>query len=240
MLKSLKTYVLAILILGVVSCDKKEANFTLKGSIKGLKKGTVYLQKDGDSSRITLDSMQIMGEPEFVLSTDLEEPILLFLKLAKNDNIDDNVIPFFADKGEMQIKTTLKRFSFDAKITGSQQQEVLEDYLEIVEIYKDQNLDLIKHNFDAQKRQDSVAVDSLNKRYERLTRLKYAATINFALNHNDSEVAPYLAVYEIPNTSVKYMDSIYNNLTSEIKESHYGKILGDALRDYRTALDTLN
>ena len=106
--------------------------------------------------------------------------------------------------------------------------------------YNNQNLELIKSSFDAQKRNDSIAVDSISRRSERLVRLKYAATINFALNHNDSEVAAYLAVNEIPNTSVKYMDSIYKNLTPNIQKSYYGKILGDALKDFKTVQDTLN
>ncbi|RNC84944.1 MAG: DUF4369 domain-containing protein [Winogradskyella sp.] len=220
----------------IVSCSKeKENNFILKGSIKDLKKGVVYLQKDGDSSVIDLDSVVIKGQPEFLLSTTIEEPILLYLKLEKNDG-QEHFIPFFADEGETQIKTTLKSFNTSAEINGAEQQKVLEGYLTLMDDFKNKNLDLIKANYEALKRKDSIASDSIVKQSERLLRLKYASTINFALNNNDSEVAPYLALYEIPDTSIKYLDSIYNNLTDRIKTSHYGKILEKSISDFKTEL----
>ncbi|WP_299112888.1 DUF4369 domain-containing protein [uncultured Winogradskyella sp.] len=221
------------------SCGKdNEANFTLTGSIKDLKKGVVYLQKDGDSMIIDLDSVSIKGEPNFTLQTTIEEPVLLYLKLDKNDG-QDYFIPFFADKGVTEINTSLKNFNSDSKITGSKQQALLEDYLKLMSDFNDNNLDLIKANYEAMKQNDTITSDSLVKRSQRLLKLKYASTINFALNNKDSEVAPYLALYEIPNTSVKYLDSIYNNLTDNIKQSYYGKTLGSVLEDYKKTQDSL-
>ena len=229
---------MAIFLTGMVSCNKSEPNFTLKGSIKGLKKGTIYLQKEGDSTVIDLDSVVVMGEPEFTLTTELEEPEVLYIKLHKKDGLE-HYIPFFANKGIMELSTTLDRFSYDAKISGSEQQKVLEDYLKIASNYNEQNLNLIKDNFEAQKNSDQKTVDSLNLRSERLFKLKYAATINFALNHGDSEVAPYLALYEMPNANLKYLDSIYKNLTPSVKESLYGKRLGDAIEAFKKSQDSI-
>lgn len=228
-----------IIVLVLLSCQKENTtNFTLNGSIKDLKKGMLYLQKDGDSTIINLDSVEVNGELDFTLRTNIEEPVLLYLKLDKKDG-QDYYIPFFADKGVTDIKTSLKKFNTDAKITGSKQQALLENFLILMSDFKDSNLDLIKANFKAVQRKDSLVSDSLIKRSDRLLKLKYASTINFALTNNDSEVAPYLALYEIPNTSIKYLDSIYNNLTDPIKESYYGKTLGKAIANYKTALDSI-
>ena len=49
--------------------------------------------------------------------------------------------------------------------------------------------------------------------------------MNFALNNNDSEVAPYLALTEIYNAKVHLLDTINNTLTAKVKESKYGKEL---------------
>ena len=238
MIKHIQYFIILTLLVGMASCAKKEPNFILKGTIKGLKKGTVYLQKEGDSSIINLDSVAIMGEPEFTLSTDLDEPEVLYLKLHKKDGLE-HYIPFFADKGTMEISTTLDRFSYDANISGSEQQEILEAYLKIAANYNEQNLNLIKDNFEAQKNSDQKTVDSLNLRSERLLKLKYAATINFALNHGDSEVAAYLALYELPNASLKYLDSIYTNLSPKIKTSLYGKRLGNAIETFKKSQDSI-
>ncbi|GAB5564360.1 MAG: DUF4369 domain-containing protein [Winogradskyella sp.] len=223
MTKTSKLLSLIAIILLNVSCGKdKDTNFTLNGSIKGLKKGIVYLQKNGDSTDIIdLDSMIITGQPDFSLRTNIEEPLLLYLKLHKNDN-EEHYIPFFADKGEMTLHTTLKNFNFDAEISGSKQQALLDEYLEIMGKYNDKNLDIIEASLLAQKENDSIAVDSLTKVSETLLKRKYSFTIQFALNHKDSEIAPYLALYEIPSANPRYIDSVYNGLDTNIKKSFYG------------------
>ena len=234
MTKFNKALSLILLVFITISCGKdKETNFTLNGKIKGLKKGVVYLQKDGDSSVVDLDSMVITGQPEFTLKTNLEEPILLYLKLFKNDG-EEHYIPFFADKGITEINSTLKNFNFDAKITGSEQQKLLEDYLEIISKFNNQNLELIEANFMAQQANDSIVSDSLNKLSNRLMKRKYSYTIQYALNNKDSEIAPYLALYEIPNANPIYIDSIYNGLTDIIKNSLYGEKLSEVIANRKS------
>lgn len=231
---------IAILSILFIACgNDKKGNFTLKGHIKDLKKGTVYLQKDENGKIIDLDSVVIKGDPNFVLSTYIKEPILLYLKLHKNDG-QEHYIPFFADKGVTEISTTLKGFSGKSKIKGSKQQLLFENYLKLMSDFKNKNLDIIKSNFEAIQRKDSIASDSLQKESDRFLRLRYAATINFALNNSDSEVSPYLALYEIPNTSVKFLDSIYSNLKPNIKKSFYGKTLGDFLTEFKKSTDSIS
>jgi len=225
--------VLSLIFLAVItsSCNKpEETNFTLKGTIKGLKKGVVYLQKDGDSSIVDLDSMVITGQPEFNLHTNLDEPLLLYLKLYKNDG-EEHYIPFFADKGVTEINTTLKNFNFDADINGSKQQELLNEYTEMMSRFNNKNLDLIEANFLAQKANDTLTSDSLNKQSQKLLKRKYSYTIQFALNHKDNEIAPYLALYEIPSANPIFIDSVYNGLTETVKKSFYGKKLSKVITE---------
>lgn len=229
MTKLNKALSLIILALLAISCGKEnDANFTLKGTVKGLKKGVVYLQKDGDSSIVDLDSMVINGQNEFILHTNIEEPILLYLKMFKNDGAE-HYIPFFADKGVTEINTTLKNFNFDSKINGSTQQALLDDYLKVISKYNNQNLDILEAHILAQKTKDSLAIDSLTTMRDLLIKRKYAYTIQYAINNNDNEIAPYLALYEARNANPIFIDSIYNNLTPKIKNSMYGKKLGEVV-----------
>lgn len=229
MRRSIAFVILSLGILTFCACNNEpNDNFTLRGKVTGLKKGILYLQKEVDTSIIDLDSMVIKGEPEFLLSTTLDEPMVLYLKLFKNDG-EEHYIPFFADKGETYITTNLDNFSFDATIKGSKQQEVLENYLKVMSQFNNRNLDLIKQSFLAQKAKDTVVSDSLQSASNQLLKRKYAYTINFALNNSNSEVAPYLALYEIPNANKKFLDSIYGNLNDTIKSSYYGIKLKSAL-----------
>ncbi len=218
-----KTSVLLVLVL-MFSCGKEQHDLTVKTSIKGLKKGTVYLKKVKDTALVTVDSVMVNGNSEFELHSDLESPEVFFLYLDKNSKENER-ISFFADKGITEINTTLKNFVFDAKINGSAQQKTWDEYKLMMSRLNERSLNLIKENFEAQKDGDTSKIKSVQKESDNILKRKYLYTVNFALNHKDSEVAPYLALTEIYNAQVKYLDTIKNSLTPQVKESKYGKEL---------------
>ena len=220
----MKKLVPVLLVILAFACAKESSNFTLKGHVKGLKKGTVYLQRFQDSTLVTIDSLVINGNPEFELHTDLESPEVLYLKLHKHDNIE-HIVSFFADKGITEINSNLKNFDYDIKITGSKQQEKLEEYNKMMTRFNEQNLDLLKDNFEAQKDKDTSKLAATLKNQSDLIKRKYLYTVNFAINNRDSEVAPYLVLSEIYDANVKYLDTVNNSLTPEVKASKYGKEL---------------
>ena len=220
----MRKFLYALVALTIISCGKEHHDLTVLTNIKGLKKGTVYLKKVKDTALVTVDSMVINGNPEFELHSDLESPEVFFLYLDKNSSENDR-IAFFADKGITTINTSLKNFVFDAKINGSPQQKKWDEYKLIMSRFNERNLDLIKENFEAQKNGDTSKSNSIQKDYNNLLKRKYLYTVNFALNNKDSELAPYLALTEIYNAHVKYLDTINNSLTPQVKASKYGKEL---------------
>lgn len=220
----MKKFLLIITSILIVACANDSANFTLKGNIKNLRKGTVYLQRMQDSTLVTIDSLVISGNPEFEMTTQLDSPEMLYLKLHKHDN-QEHIIPFFAAQGITEITSNLKNFEYDTKIIGSKQQEKMEEYQKIMSRFQDQNLDLIKDSFDAQKEQDTIKLNTTVKSYNSLIKRKYLYTINFAINNKDSEVAPYIVLSEIYDANIKYLDTVNNALTNEVKNSKYGKEL---------------
>jgi len=230
----MKKLSLLIILLLIFSCAKESHDLTVIANIKGLKKGNVYLKKVKDTVLVTVDSVNINGNSKIQLTSDLESPEVFFLYLDKN-NSDDDRITFFADKGVTEINTTLKNFVFDAKITGSKQQKVLEEYRLIMSKFNERNLNLIKENFEAQKDGDTSKFNTVQKDLDNLIKRKYLYTVNFALNHNDSEVAPYLALTEIYNAQVKYLDTIHVSLTSDVKNSLYGKELQSYIEKIKTS-----
>lgn len=211
-------------ILLIFSCGTKESDLIVKGQIKGLKKGTIYLQHFKDTTLIVSDSIIINGEEPFELHSNLESPEMFYLYLDKNSSEKD-AIPFFADKGVTEINTTLKNFVFDAKIKGSKQQKVLEKYQNIMAKFNSRDLELIKENFEAQRDGDTAKLANIARQSDGALKRKYLYTVNFAISNNDSEVAPYLALTEIYNARLNLLDTINKSLTPSIKESKYGKKL---------------
>lgn len=221
------------IVILLVACTNDTSNFTLKGHIKDLKKGTVYLQRMQDSSLVTIDSLIINGNSEFALHTELGSPEMLYLKLQKHDS-QQHIISFFADQGITEISSNLKNFEFETKIKGSKQQEKFEEYQKMMGRFNEQNLELIKDNFDAQKDNDTTKLNTTLKNYNSLIKRKYLYTVNFAINNKDSEIAPYLVLAEINDANIKYLDTVNNVLAPKVKASKYGKDL-QAFIDQRKA-----
>ena len=220
----MKKVLILFSILIIFSCEKDSSDLIVTGNINGLKKGTLYLQKIQDTILLTLDSLEIVGELPFKLHSGLEEPEVLFLTLDKNSNTNHR-ISFFANKGITTINTTLKRFAFDANIKGSLLQDKFEEYNTIISKFNNQRLDVIKSQFEAQKSKNDSLIDATNLKADNIIKRKYLYTVNFALNNIDSEVAPYVALAEIYDANLKYLDTIYNSLTEHIAKSKYGKLL---------------
>lgn len=229
----MKKIAFIFLSLIIFSCGKEKHNLTIKTHIKGLKKGTVYLKSAADTVLVTIDSVIVKGNSSFELHANLEEPDLFFLDLDKNSKEEDR-IRFFADKGVIEINTTLKNFVTDVSITGSKHQKILEDYQKLMSRLNNRNLDLIKESFEAGKTGDTTIINSVAKKQNSLFRNRYLQTVNFALNHGDSEVAPYLALSEIYDVNNHLLDTIYKSLTPKIKDSKYGKELLKFLDERKT------
>ncbi|MUP46370.1 DUF4369 domain-containing protein [Gramella sp. BOM4] len=227
-----KLAVLLVILIGFSACSEKESNIIVSGEIKGLKKGTLYLQKVEDTMLINVDSMEIDGEPLFSLETYLESPQMMYLYLDKIDNSKfDDRIDFFADKGQITINTSLEKFETDAKIVGSANQEKLMEYRKMMSRFNDQNLDLIKESFEAEKEENEEKLMEIDKKYNSLLRRKYLFTVNYAINNKDLEIAPYLALSEVFDANIKYLDTIYTSLSPDVKKSKYGKQLKDFLKE---------
>ncbi|HEA30577.1 MAG TPA: DUF4369 domain-containing protein [Leeuwenhoekiella sp.] len=218
-------------ILMIVSCNNSN-DFFLTGNVSGLKKGKLYLQRVDDTTLVTLDSLEVSGDPEFAFEAQIKEPQVLYLNLEKKDGSDyDDRILFFAEPGEMTLTTSLKNFERQAAITGSENQLKLDEYKKMIMKFNDQNLDLIKKSFEAQQQANEDSLVFYDKKMQNLVRRKYLYTVNFALNNKNLEVAPYLAVSEIFDANVKYLDTIYNALESNIRKSKYGKTLKGFIKE---------
>ena len=202
----------------------------VNGTIDGLKKGTVYLQKMKDSVLVSVDSVQLNGEGVFTLVDNVESPEIYLLQL---DNIEDKVIPFFGEKGEITISSKLPKFSYAAKVSGSENQKILEEHEAMDRKFNGKQLDLIKEKFEAQKENDTALVSKIEKEEENLIKRNYLYTINFAINHSQNEVAPYLALTELYYANIKFLDTVNNSLSKKVKASKYGRDLQEFIENIK-------
>jgi hypothetical protein len=212
----------------LASCDKNESktNLHITGNIKGLKEGTLYIQRIVDTSLVAIDTINIDGSSVFESDIELQSPEMLYLFLDRgtSNSLDNNLL-FFAEPGTINIDTNLESYIANAKITGSKNQDLFEEYKKINSRFIDEKLTLIEQKFKAIKNNNSKAIDSLTAKQESNIKRKYLFATNFAINNKDHEVAPYIALSEIYDINVKYLDTIQKSMSPEVAQSLYGKKL---------------
>lgn len=225
----MKKVLYSLLLLTIISaCGESitENTMTVSGTVKGLKKGTLYLQHVPDSTLVTVDSLEVKGDGNFNFQTELESAEIFYLYLDKKDDNDINDrITFFGEPGTITINTSWNTFDTNALVSGSETHKKLEEYKKYMSTINLRNLELLRQSTNTETPLDSLQLDSLQRQSDRNTQRGYLFAINFALNNKDSYVAPYIAITEIANANVKYLDSINNSLTPEVAESKYGRLL---------------
>ena len=227
-----KTLIALLSLIVLSSCSEKKSNKNLHitGYIKGFKKGTLYIQHIKDTSLVALDSIKIDGDSHFKSDINIDSPEMFYLFLDRGvTNSVDNNLPFFVEPGSINIESSLEFFTADAKITGSKNQELYDEYKKVVSRYVDQNLDLIKKRFEAYKNKNMVEATKIQLEQDNVIKRKYLYTTNFAVNHADYDVAPYVAIAEISDINLKYLDTIQKSMTPKIAKSLYGKKLNELI-----------
>lgn len=225
MKKSLLAFA-SMLLLASCAENESKTNLQITGNIKGLKKGTLYIQRVVDSALVAIDTIKINGSSTFESNIDLKSPEMLYLFLDRGvtNSLDNNLL-FFAEPGKINIDTNLDLFLSSAKITGSKNQELYEEYKEISSRFRDDNLNLLEQKFNALKSKNTKAVDSLSAKQDSNTKRRYLYATNFAINHKDYEVAPYITLSDIYDINLKYLDTIQKSMTPKVAQSLYGKKL---------------
>lgn len=223
-----KSIVLVLSTLFLFSCaDKKsDKNFVLTGNIKGLKEGKLYIQRMEDTTLVAIDSIIISGDSNFKSEFDIQSPEMLYLFLDRGvSNSLDNNIPFFAEQGKMNIETSLDFFTADAKITGSKNHELYEEYKKVMSKFIDKDLELIQKKVMAYKENKTDEIAKIEEEQNGILKRKYLYSTNFAVNNGDYEVSPYVALAEIYDINLKYLDTIHKTMTPKVAKSLYGKKL---------------
>lgn len=232
-----KILLLGISLMTLVACkkeDSKSGNLHLTGDIKGLSQGKLYIQKIQDTAFVVLDSIEFKGKSTFETNLDIETPEVLyfFLDRGQTNSIDNN-LAFFAEPGEMTFNTKLKEFYASAKITGSKNQELWDEFKVMNSKFTNENLSIIQKRLENELNFNAKTQDSIDTAYQKLLTRKYRYVAQFASTHGDYEIAPYLALSEIADINVSFLDTIASKMTPKVAESKYGILLQNHIKEVK-------
>lgn len=233
-----KSVLLFVAFILLIACKKEEtksdANLHITGNVKGIKQGKLYIQMLKDSALAVVDSIIFDGKSEFEshLKIDSPEMLYLFLDRGQTNSLDNNLV-VFAEPGNLSIQTSLETFYANAQIKGSKNHELFQDYLKISSRFANEQLSLLEKEIKAKQENNQASLDSIQIANEKLLKRKYLYSINFALNQKDYEVSPYIALSEIHDAQLKYLDTIQQSMSPQVAKSKYGKMLTKFIKERR-------
>lgn len=211
------------------ACTSESKNTTITIEVKGLRKGTLYLQKLTENGLINLDSVQANGLSTHSLSCDLSQPELLYAYLDKNDGSEFNDrIPFFAEPGNISIETELNAFENKAKVTAGEEQEEFERIQQMLSKFATKDFELIQLS-QSEKAINQKFIDSLVEASNTNNLRRYQFIVNYALTHPKNYVAAYLVAEEGNELTPKWRDSIFNSFSENLKNSSFGQKINSQL-----------
>lgn len=211
----------AILFMGLFSCSEEEKfNVHINGNIEGLRKGKLYLQRLQDTILVTLDSVSFENQESFSLKANINEPELMLLQLQKHGSEDyTDYLTFFVEEGDYSIEAKMTNFQNANITTDSKNQQKWNEYTSMLRKFNNQQLEFLAAQITA----DQEKRETLQKQLDLLIKRRYLYTINFALSNNKLSVSPYVVISESYDANIKYLDSVYNSYSEEMKNSIYGK-----------------
>lgn len=218
----------------LVSCADKSAdsNTHVIGTVKGFSSGTIYLQKMKDSVFVSIDSVKMTGDSKFQFDFDLDSPEMINIVLDRGVTKSiDNSLPLFVEPGTITVSSDLEHFYANAKVTGSKNQELLEQFQKVNTKFKSELLEINKEKFDAIRFKRLHDLDSIDTKFNQKLKRKYLYAINFALTNKKHEIAPYIALTELSDANSKYLDTISKSMAPKVAESKYGKLLKEYIKE---------
>ena len=216
---------IGLLLLGaiaMIACEKENGNtMYVKASVKGLKKGTFYLQKQVDSLIVSVDSIHVDGTEDFLMTDEVMSPEMYYLTLGNSSKR----VAFFGEKDTVTIVSQLDLFAIKAKVKGSTNQDLLTKFTDMQQQFNNQKLDLIKEEFEARKIGSQDSINQVATKLKNWQRKRYLYMTNFAVTNSDYEVAPYVALTELVDANIKLLDTVNKSMSPEVRASKYGQQL---------------
>jgi hypothetical protein len=221
------------------SCSNSNSNnFSVSGTVDGIKVGKIYLQRLQDSILIDVDSALFDGNSNYTLMTDLDQTEIMYLHLDVKDGteLNDRLL-FFAEDTTMTINSSWDKFVKDAVISGSKNQDIYTVYKKNSDRLNKVYTDLAKRSMSLTDETRTVAIsDSINTAYDKYLRKKVLYAINYAQLHKEKEVSPYILVSEASEANPILLDSVYQKMPKKIQTTVYGKQLSELIKSYKSNL----
>ncbi len=207
----------------------KGGNFTLSGTLKGLKKGTkLYLSHKYDNKAFT-DTI-VAAEEKFNFKGNTPEPNMYWIEVA---NKPENVLLFFVDKGNVTIQGSLDAFEH-IEVKGGSTQEDYNTYTNIIKAADLKKAIMIEALNKLQATNDTLKILEKLLEYQQIDNETANQMTTFIAAHPASAVSGYIIAFFPTEKTYTALDSIYSLLDPALRDTKYGKIAAEKISQVKS------
>jgi len=213
-----KYFIVLLLGLFLSACANKPADsnqMTIKGTISGDYSGDVNLYKRANGEWVKLDSATVENG-SFTLTSSPELPEMYYISKPG----DNNFISFFAEPGDISVKTDVNDFK-KADITGSKSQDEFIAYQDKMNMFDDMFNNAYSKIKEANEAGDEEAIKKRNKEYQDVEDQQHQFLLDNAMSNNTSVVAAWALDRNSYYFDEDDLEPVLNNFDPSIKESVY-------------------
>lgn len=224
-----KSLLLLAIVLVLVSCNKlADGEYEITGNVKGMKTGTVYLEKQSPMGMGTqpIDTVKII-DGKFVIKGKTKETEISFIQIEKLQG----KIPFVLEGGEIEItvdKDSLTKsksvgtYSNDEFTKFNDESNKIQKRLQKkVTEFQNKNMTIIN---EAQKNKDTLTMNKLRDEYEFIQKDITDFTFTYPKTHPKSFISVLIVQMMANNPKyAKEIEPLYNSLDESLKKTIPGK-----------------
>ncbi len=227
MFKKISIVLVIVSLFIACSSHNKKGNLLVKGTVKGLRLGTLQIKQLQNDSLVSIDSIKVDGNEKFEFHTNIDQPQVMLLELPEVK--DGRILFFAAPQDTIRIFAYVESFGINPIIKGGVNQTKLNEFNKMMKQFSNKEMDLFKAKFDATKQHLLDEADSLDKKLNNLKRKRQLYALNFIFRNKDQAIAPYIAMMQFYDNK-KALDTIYKTLPDEIKQINYAKKIKKILK----------
>lgn len=211
-------FVLSLVTIFSSCSEVKDSNFTIKGNMKGMRKGIVYLKEEVNGNVSTVDSLFLKGTEDFEFKGFIESPEVFYLSTSRRNS---SILPVFVEKGIITVNADVNNL-LTAEISGSENQELLDQFNKIMGRFNLKKNELFAKGLTANNKKHFITLNTISDQYKRNEDRKIKYILNYAVVNASKEVSPYIALNYLSSSHITVLDTINNSMTKEVIAGKYG------------------
>jgi hypothetical protein len=231
-----KVILLVASAVAMFSCNNlAEGEYIISGNVKGMKTGLIFLEKQSPMGMgfVAIDTVKI-EDGKFEIKGKTTEPEIHFIQVDKVEG----KLPLILEGGEIEVAFD-KDSIVKSKITGTYNNEEFTKFNEesdkIQKKLKTKIADFQQRNKlaieNAQKSNDTVAMNKLRTEYDLIQKEITDYTFNYPKTHPKSFISVLILQMMANNTkfTTKEVETIYNSFDENLKKTKPGKAIKENL-----------